>query len=102
FSEDGRLVIGLGSDGVVRVWEISTGREIGRVFGNGVAFAQRSNVLMTVAESDPRRVVFSQIGASTLIEEICRRSVRNLTESEWRDYIPSEPTRATCPNLHDP
>ena len=30
----------------------------------------------------------------------CRRANRNLTLEEWQRYLPGEPYRMTCPDLH--
>jgi WD40 repeat protein len=103
FSEDGRFVAAAGSDGVNRVWEIKSGNEVGRIVGVGqglrFGFFSAASALAMTSEGNRRRVVVAQLGASAIIEEICRRSVRNLTSSERRDYLPGESERATCPDL---
>jgi WD40 repeat protein len=37
-----------------------------------------------------------------LIDEACARLTRNLTRSEWQQYLGDEPYRPTCPNLPMP
>jgi hypothetical protein len=34
-----------------------------------------------------------------LIELACLRLTRNLTQEEWKQYLPGEPYRKTCPDL---
>jgi hypothetical protein len=34
-----------------------------------------------------------------LIDEICQRLTRNLNLAEWRQYLETEPYRATCPDI---
>ncbi len=34
-----------------------------------------------------------------LIDLACSRLTRNLTKEEWKQYLPDEPYRKTCPNL---
>jgi len=36
-----------------------------------------------------------------LIAQACQRLSRNLTETEWQQYLGDEPYRKTCPNLEE-
>jgi hypothetical protein len=38
----------------------------------------------------------------TLADTLCAHLPRNLTQSEWEQYIGYEPYRPTCPNLPVP
>ena len=37
-----------------------------------------------------------------LINQGCSRLIRNMTKSEWQQYVGNEPYRATCSNLASP
>ena len=100
FSYDGNLVSATGSDGVVKVWDITRRREVARVEPqNGARYLglTKQSTALVLAEGD--EIVFSPLGAENLIAEICRRSVRNLTEAEWRKYLEGEVPKPTCPDL---
>ena len=98
FSDDEKLVAAAGSDHTVRVWDIASGREIGRIEGRGEARISfvGNRTLAAVFPSDPNRIEFVPLGADGLIDELCARSLRGLTDAEWRDYLGEEPKAPTC------
>ena len=102
FSPDGKYMITGDYDGAAHVWEVGTGKEIVRVkhedgsIVNAVAFSPDGTYAMSAA-GDTIHLWYWQI--EKLIAEACKRLPRNLTRTEWLQYIGSEPYRATCPNL---
>jgi hypothetical protein len=110
FSPDGWWVASGGGDGTARVWKAATGCVIAQMVQEEVVWHDRG--VKAVAFSPDGRWVAS--GSSDgavrvwlwrpedLIAEACARLPRNLTLEEWRQYIPNEPYRPTCPNLPVP
>ena len=104
FSDDEKLVAAAGSDHTVRYWDIASGREIGRIEGRGEARISfvGNRTLAAAFPSDPNRIEFVPLGADGLIDELCARSLRGLTDAEWRDYLGGEPKAPTCAMLNSP
>jgi hypothetical protein len=65
-----------------------------------VSFLGGSTLIIAAYTSD-HEVEISHISLdpAELIRDACSRLPRNLTREEWRDYLPGEPYRPTCPNL---
>lgn len=102
FSPDGRWIALAGGDGAVRLWTLAEPREPPRLLrgpGNsplrgvrGVAFGTEQ--LFTVAMDN---IVRSWTLPERLPAMACRRSGRNLTLAEWREYWGEQPYRRSCP-----
>jgi WD40 repeat protein len=102
FSPGGRWLATQSSHGSVRVWEVSTGREVTRVIQPGVravTFSPDGRLLVT---SDGPSVRGWLWRPEDLIADACARLPRNLTQEEWRQYFGTEPYCPTCPNLPVP
>jgi hypothetical protein len=90
----------------VRVWEVSTGREI-----TEVSLAQEGGIekgvispegdwLATLGTSVDGRVVrLWPLWPETVRAEACKRLTRNLSDSEWATFVRLETRRETCPGL---
>ncbi|HSF80281.1 MAG TPA: hypothetical protein VLA49_03550, partial [Anaerolineales bacterium] len=104
FSPDGQLAISGGDDGSARVWEARTGAELVRLQHDdpvtSVAFSPDGELAISGSADGSARVWYWRI--EDLINEICRRLSRNLTEEEGQQYLGDEPYRPTCPNLPVP
>ena len=100
-SEDGKLVISGSQDGTAQIWEVATGVELARI--------PHDQAVLSVAFSpDARRVVTGSANGSVhvwlwrnedLIQLACQKLSRNLTRSEWTEYLDGLPYRQTCANL---
>jgi hypothetical protein len=112
FSPDSQYVVSGGCDemnnkyicikGIARVFEAATGVEVARmIYDDEVAFVSFS--------TDGKYVISGSYGGSArkwiylpedLIAEACSRVTRNLTRTEWNQYIGDAlPYQAVCPNL---
>jgi WD40 repeat protein len=98
FSPDGRYIVTVSSDDTIRVWESATGREVSRIIdeASSVAFSSDGKRLFTFGRGTA--ALWGWLPAD-LIAEACSRLSRNFTLEEWRQYIPTESYRKTCPNL---
>jgi WD40 repeat protein len=112
FSPDGKSVITgecdrLGGDftcvqASARVWEISSGNEIARLphtdWIYAVAFSPDGNYVATGGGEFTARIWLWEPG--DLIEDACAYLLRNLTASEWEQYVGDAlEYQAVCPSL---
>lgn len=97
-------------DGAIRFWEVSSWNELGRIHQGGpvstllihpdgrIAFTT-NDILAELWSLD----AVNLLRPTQLVDEACSRLTRNLTASEWEQYIGSEEEspayRAICPNL---
>ena len=109
FSPDGQWIAAGSGDftidaGSVQVWEAATGRDICRMEHedqvNDVVFSPDGRWIASGSRDGTARVW--PLRMEDLIAEACARLSTNLTREEWKQYIPGEPYRKTCPNLPVP
>jgi len=105
FSPDGKYYIATGAEGpYVRVWELATRREVARLSPEAskvwaVAFSPDGKYLAAGGFGNAALIWVSR-HYPDLIEEVCTRPTRKLTEAEWNLFVDSDiPYRRTCPNL---
>lgn len=90
------------SGSTVCVWEVNS--------GTGTGCMEHEDRVSSVAFSPDGRRVATTSGTMvriwfveySLIDTLCASLPRNLTQSEWEEYIGSEPYGVTCPNLPTP
>ncbi len=108
FSPDGHWIASGGGDEIVRIWNPATGEEVSRIAtllevwtgafspdGRWIAVGGYETKDYSVARVFP-------LLPEDLINAACSRLSRNLTPTEWQQYVGSEPYRLTCPNLPAP
>jgi WD40 repeat protein len=125
FNLDGQVLATASRDKTARLWD-RQGRELARLNHEeevmAVVFSPNGQVLATASNDKTARlkhddkvysIIFSPDGQvlatasgkttqlwlrrqEDLIAEACRRLDRNLTETEWRQYLGEEPYRKTC------
>jgi WD40 repeat protein len=124
FSPDGvSLVLGICETAVysgracgqqgLQMWDMRSLRPIGPLFTgpgnlagtldaiNTLAYTPDGASIVVVDAGSPPLSVWD-VGVESWQEQACRIANRNLTRSEWEQYMGQEPYQKTCPNLPTP
>jgi hypothetical protein len=105
FSPDARYVAAGSLDHTVRIFDVESRSEVGRITHVDqvltLAFDESGDRLVTVSGGDASFLLVSRhlVRTQDIVNDTCSRLTRNLTQSEWTQYIGDEPYRVTCPNL---
>jgi hypothetical protein len=98
----------------VRVWEVATGRKVTEISlakegdiaqfslspeGDWLGTTVDTWLGTTVVTQKNRIILLWPLWPDLLRAEVCKRLTRNLSESEWRNFIPYKRPGETCPNL---
>jgi WD40 repeat protein len=100
FSPDGSLLVTVGFDGSVRLWDATTGRPIGPAFTGpdgevtSVAFSPDGTTLATASDSGVR--LWDRRLPSNPHRSACAIGGGGLTRAEWARYQPDTPYQKTC------
>lgn len=101
FDPKGEFLATASWDRTARVWELSTKKEIARLGHDervySVAFSPDGRFVATASMDCTARLRFWR--TSDLTAHACGRLTRNLTDTEWRQYLGGEPRAKTCSNL---
>jgi DNA-binding SARP family transcriptional activator/WD40 repeat protein len=103
YSADGELLVTGAGDGGVGLWDAATLDSLGMVYP-----PQRGERLPTSARfigdghdvaiaSFDGRVYRWDTGVERLLEFACQMAGRDLTKTEWQQYLPAQPYQSVCP-----
>ncbi|MER7393958.1 TIR domain-containing protein [Streptomyces sp. NPDC000151] len=103
FNAEGRLLATAGNDGSVRVWNVADGRPEGPALTGhqgeifAVAFSPDDALIASAGADDTARIW--RLNFTAWAEYGCRLVNRNLSTSEWEQFVPGVDYRRTCPGL---
>ena len=103
FSNDGKLLASGSSDKTIILWDVERRLALGQPFDyhrdfiRSVAFSNDGRFL--ASGSNDGSAVIKDIKGDTQVAQACQIVNRNLTEEEWKNYLPGEPFQKTCANL---
>ncbi|GGB82507.1 hypothetical protein N798_11700 [Knoellia flava TL1] len=97
WTEDGSLFASVGDEGQVSYWDGRTGAlkaSLPMDVSGAVAFSPDGRQLLVADQNGA--ILTWDLAPSTWVSAACRLAGRELTEAEWRTYLPDRPFTRTC------
>ena len=101
FHPDGGLLASGGSDGQVMLWNLNAGSMPGRLLGQhagqvtGLLFSADGRQL--ISGGSDAALIYWNVDASAWKLAACQAAGRNLTQDEWKWFLPELPYTPACP-----
>jgi WD40 repeat protein len=97
FTEDGSRFASVGDDGRVNLWDGRTGAYVASMpmDTNGTLAFTKDGTRILVADSSGSILTWD-LDPTSWVSAACRLAGRELTEEEWRTYLPDRPFTRTC------
>jgi WD40 repeat protein len=109
FSSDGKTLATASDDGTVRLWSVATHQPIGAPLTNplsgsivGLAFRPGDRALVSADRVDNEaewNPILWQGSENARLARACAAARRNLSSSEWREFLPDSAYHKTCAGL---
>jgi WD40 repeat protein/transcriptional regulator with XRE-family HTH domain len=101
FSRDGRTLATAADDGTVRLWDVTARRELASLAGHSdsmprAAFSPDGHSLAAVDAHGT--ILLWETGVTAWRQMLCEVAGRNLTRTEWHEFLPGRPYQRTCPD----
>jgi WD40 repeat protein len=93
-----------GSSSITQLWDTATLKPIGEPLPQprgAYSLSRDPGGTTVVAGTSEGIVTIWDVGVERWMATACRIAGRNLTQTEWRRYLPGEPFRRTCPQWPD-
>jgi WD40 repeat protein len=98
FDPAGELMATAGSGGDILLWDLGSGQALGRLRGPGgriydLAYSHDGEKLLAAGEDG---ILLWEVSPTAWTRLACRVANRDLTEQEWRSFLPDEPYTRIC------
>jgi WD40 repeat protein len=101
YSPDGKFLASASLDGTVILWDTKTHQVLGRPFESdtpsisSLMFSPGGDQL--AAGGNDGKIYIWDVNPESWKNKACALAKRNLSQKEWKTYIPEEPYHLTCP-----
>ena len=106
FSPDGSVLATAGDDGTLKLWDVAARRELGEpipyagVPSTTLAFSPDGRTLASAGDPAVALLLWDDVlwasDVRAFEEQLCPIAGRNLTRSEWNEFLPDQDYRKTC------
>lgn len=102
WSHNNSLIFSRNSDGVIKIWNASTGQLL-RIISTG-----RTDIVDAIWSDDDSQIIsifksgeihHIYLEKEDILRAACERATRNLTWTEWQQFLVGDLHEQTCPNL---
>ena len=96
---DGEYIATASNDYTAKVWSVDNGQQVASLEGHTnfvsqVVWDPTGNRVVTASDDGTARIYY--VTSDALLALACQRSVRQMTEIEWKAFMEDQPYRQTC------